>query len=226
MPRVFSLPAGGLEVPAWALGLAGLALVVTLTVPQSPLSLVRCRVKPSGKYFWPMNPIKRDRLTGKRIADVYFADPDYPRKLGLHTGIDLNGPEGGDTDLGQPVHALTDGEVVFAGPAGPNDRSWGNLVVIWHPGPAVWTRSAHLRDVLVRVGQCVAAGQQIGTVGKGWNGIHPAHLHFDIIVKKPAGWDDWPMHDRKRLEETYYDPWKFLTEKVKPIDPPEWKKER
>ncbi|WP_051304037.1 M23 family metallopeptidase [Calidithermus chliarophilus] len=217
--------AGGLEVPAWALGLAGLALVATLTVPQSPLSLVRCRVKPSGKYFWPMNPIKPDDGSGRVIPDTKFLDPEYPTEYGLHTGVDLNGPVqprfGADSDLGQPVHAITDGEVVFAGPAGGNDQSWGNLVVIWHPGPAVWTRSAHLRDVLVRKGQCVSAGQQIGTVGKGYNGRWPAHLHFDVFKKKPVAWDDWPMHRRQYLLDHYVDPMEFFR-KVSPQFPPRW----
>ncbi|MCS7067886.1 MAG: hypothetical protein NZN28_04535 [Meiothermus sp.] len=64
--------------------------------------------------------------------------PRYPTQYGLHTSIDLICPSGGDNDLGQPLHALTDGQVeAVLKNAGP---SRGNLAVIGHPGLGVWSR--------------------------------------------------------------------------------------
>ena len=155
----------------------------------------------TGRYFWPMNPFRIP-------PDVGFMDPRYDPRLGIHTGIDLNHPAGGDSDLGQPLHAITDGRVeAVLKNVGP---SWGNLVVIWHPGPGVWSRYAHLDKVLVQRCQVVSAGQVIGTVGRGFNNRWLAHLHLDIFKKRPERWDDWPMHDRARLLEHYVDPWAFL----------------
>lgn len=159
----------------------------------------------SGRYFWPMNPMKTR-------PDVTFLDSNYPPTLGLHTGVDLNHPDGGNADLGQPLHALTDGQVeAVLRNVGP---SWGNIVVIWHPGPGVWSRYGHLEKVFVQRCQVVQAGQVIGTVGKGFANRWLAHLHLDIIKKRPPRWDDWPGYDRARLLEHYTDPWAFLQRQV------------
>ncbi|GIW32857.1 M23 family metallopeptidase [Meiothermus sp.] len=148
-----------------------------------------------------MNPMKAR-------PDVTFMDPNYPADWGIHTGVDLNHPDGGDSDLGQPIHAITDGRVeAVLKNIGP---SWGNIVVLWHPGPGVWTRYAHLEKVLVQRCQVVSAGQVIGTVGKGFGNRWQAHLHLDVLKKRPERWDDWPGQDRARLLEHYLDPWAFL----------------
>jgi hypothetical protein len=34
--------------------------------------------------------------------------------------------------------------------------------------------------------------------------------HLDILTRRPARWEDWPMHDRERLLQHYVDPWAFL----------------
>lgn len=47
------------------------------------------------------------------------------------------------------------------------DAQWGNYVIISHNGdPAVATHYRHCADLTVQQGQRVAAGQQIGTVGR------------------------------------------------------------
>jgi murein DD-endopeptidase MepM/ murein hydrolase activator NlpD len=134
-------------------------------------------------------------------------DPNYPADWGLHTGVDLNHPAGGNSDWGQPLHALSDGQVEAVL---RNVPPWGNLVLLWHPGPGVWSRYAHLDQVRVQRCQVVTAGQVIGTVGRGHNNRFTAHLHLDILTRRPARWEDWPMHDRERLLQHYVDPWAFL----------------
>ena len=154
-------------------------------------------------------------------------DPNYPRELGLHTGIDLNHPAGGNSDLGQSLHAITDGQVeAVIRDAGPG---WGNIVVLWHPGPGVWSRYGHLQTVNVSRCQVVRKGQVIGTVGRGYRNRWLAHLHLDIIVRKPARWTDWPMHDRERLLRHYADPWSFLQRQARAGRiswPPHWEGQR
>lgn len=212
-------------MPYWMyvlLGLVGLALmgVTRMSEPTVPRS---------GRYFWPINP-------RKPRPDVRFLDPDYYRGIpGLvppgywHTGIDLNGPGGGDTDCGQPVHAMTDGRVVFAGRL---PGVWGNVVVIWHPHAAVWTRYGHLRDILVRRGDVVPAGAQIGTIGKMTIGGY-CHLHFDVFTRQPPAseglWGFFPRGGEEARQKvlTYCtDPQAFLAKQAQAgrlFDPPAWR---
>src|SRR3984893_2823623 len=44
-------------------------------------------------------------------------------------GDDLNGIGGENSDLGDPIFAVADGEVIFAGEAG---RGWGNVIIVLH----------------------------------------------------------------------------------------------
>jgi murein DD-endopeptidase MepM/ murein hydrolase activator NlpD len=99
-----------------------------------------------------------------------------------HLGEDWNGVGGGNTDLGDPVHATGNGLVVYA-----HDfrAGWGNVVIIRHAyierGDTRYIDSlyGHLDRILVRHGQRVERGQRIGTIGTG-HGRYPAHLHFEI----------------------------------------------
>jgi murein DD-endopeptidase MepM/ murein hydrolase activator NlpD len=85
-----------------------------------------------------------------------------------HSGIDFAAP------AGSPVRAAGTGTVAFAGPKG----GYGNLVVIRHPDGAE-TYYAHQRDLAVRTGQAVRAGDVIGTVGSTGRSTGP-HLHFEL----------------------------------------------
>ena len=100
------------------------------------------------------------------------------KRGGHHTGDDLNGIGGMNTDLGDPVFAAGDGLVVYAGEPSPG---WGKIVVLAHRDPAgkpVHTMYAHLHEIKTALNTLVARGEVIGTVGTG-NGHYPAHLHFE-----------------------------------------------
>lgn len=100
----------------------------------------------------------------------------------LHLGDDWNGVGGGNTDLGDPVFAVADGKVKFAGDHG---GGWGNVVRILHNAGTesqpqfVESLYAHLDTMIVQVGAMVHRGQQIGTIGDA-HGAYAAHLHFEI----------------------------------------------
>jgi murein DD-endopeptidase MepM/ murein hydrolase activator NlpD len=71
----------------------------------------------------------------------------------MHKGIDIAAP------YGSPVYAATDGVVQIAG----RSSGYGNLVKINHGG-GYGTGYGHLSRILVRPGQQVRKGQQIGAI--------------------------------------------------------------
>jgi murein DD-endopeptidase MepM/ murein hydrolase activator NlpD len=113
------------------------------------------------------------------------------RKSDYHTGVDIGAPEG------TPVHAILGGVVVAAARAGELS-GYGNVVVLRHSA-ALFTLYAHLALLAVVVGQVVAEGQTIGTVGRtAGTREEPgklfdesgAHLHLEFLSHwPPAGRD-------------------------------------
>lgn len=98
---------------------------------------------------------------------------------GHHTGDDLNGIGGMDTDLGDPVFAVADGLVTFAGQSLPG---WGNIIIISHrtcDNRRLQSMYAHLLRADVKPGDLVARGNRIALVGTA-NGLYSAHLHFEM----------------------------------------------
>jgi murein DD-endopeptidase MepM/ murein hydrolase activator NlpD len=121
---------------------------------------------------------------------------------GWHTGADLNLPGANTADRGKPVYAAADGVVTFAGKA----SSWGHLIVIEHPDAQVslpdggsqrqkvYTRYGHIdARMLVKAGQPVTRGQNIGFIGQASGSVAGWHLHFDVsysdlLLRQPAHW--------------------------------------
>ncbi|MFD2255079.1 M23 family metallopeptidase [Luteolibacter algae] len=135
---------------------------------------------------WQANQIPRisrmdTPLGSENGALVYNAQPFWEmneKRGGHHTGDDLNGIGGMNTDLGDPVFAAADGLVIFAGEPSPG---WGNIVVLAHRnanGEPIHTMYAHLLDIKTTLGSLVARGSVIGRVGTA-SGHYPAHLHFE-----------------------------------------------
>jgi murein DD-endopeptidase MepM/ murein hydrolase activator NlpD len=112
-------------------------------------------------------------------ALAYNAQPFTQNR---HLGDDLNGIGGENSDLGDPVFAVADGEVLFADEAGPG---WGNVVIVLHAyeenGARKFVQSyyGHVETILVARKQRVRRGDQIATIGTA-DGIYWAHLHFEM----------------------------------------------
>jgi Peptidase family M23 len=119
------------------------------------------------------------------------------KRGGHHTGDDLNGIGGMNSDLGDPVFSTADGLVLYTGEPSPG---WGKLVVIAHrtaDGKTLHSMHAHLDRIDVARGMLVARGAKVGTVGTA-NGYYPAHLHFEIRasdgVDIGAGYAMYPLN--------------------------------
>lgn len=89
-------------------------------------------------------------------------EPDY------HYAVDVAGM------TGTPVLAAADGTVVMAGRKG----GYGLTIMVDH-GYGLRTLYGHLSRILVRVGQRVAKGQQIGAMGSTGLSTGP-HLHYEV----------------------------------------------
>jgi murein DD-endopeptidase MepM/ murein hydrolase activator NlpD len=98
-----------------------------------------------------------------------------PFGTNTHLGNDWNGNGGGNTDLGDPVHAVATGVVVHAFDLG---GGWGNVVRIVH-ACGVESLYAHLDRIETTLGATVERGQRIGTIGTA-HGRYLAHLHLEI----------------------------------------------
>jgi murein DD-endopeptidase MepM/ murein hydrolase activator NlpD len=108
-----------------------------------------------------------------------------PFGTNAHLGSDWNGRGGGNTDLGDPVHAMGAGRVSSVEDVG---GGWGLVVRVVHLDAERCVESlyAHLDQALVEPGALVTRGQQLGTIGTA-GGQYWAHLHFE--VRDEAGLD-------------------------------------
>jgi len=130
--------------------------------------------------------------------------------LGYHTGMDISNP--GSGDVGEPVYAVYDGEVVGADLAdchlkigeGGGDP-YGSCIKIKHKdsdGNTFYTFYAHLESITQTLRSAsrdksipVKAGEQIGTIGySGFEDPNNAHLHFEVRTGEDGGFRDfiWP----------------------------------
>jgi len=111
-----------------------------------------------------------------------------------HSGLDFGAHEG------TPVYAAADGEIVRVYEPGELN-AYGRTVVIHHSDdPPLLTLYAHLQTATTAApGTTIAAGQQIGTVGRtAGTRADPgrkfaaggAHLHFETLSRWPAKPDE------------------------------------
>lgn len=124
-------------------------------------------------------------LDGQSLRRAYLASPmEFSRVTSgfkmrfhpilqawrAHLGVDYAAP------TGTPVRTVGDGVVDFAG----WQNGFGNVVFVNHRNNHT-TVYAHLSRILVRKGQSVTQGQNIGAVGAtGW--ATGPHLHFEFRV--------------------------------------------
>ncbi|WP_433560959.1 M23 family metallopeptidase [Nocardia sp. CA-151230] len=98
----------------------------------------------------------------------------------MHAGIDFG--EG----FGAPIHAITDGTVIEAGPA----SGFGLWVRVLQDDGTIGVYG-HMQDILVQVGQQLRAGDLLATVGSRGYSTGP-HLHYEVHTGDGAPVDPLP----------------------------------
>jgi len=126
-------------------------------------------------------PDARSAVFGGQDFGVYRS-----RFNGHHTGEDWWSGRGGSS-FGTPVYSIGHGTVTYAAPLG-----WGadkGVLIVRHvfaDGSTVLSFYGHLDppSVVLRAGDCVARGDQVGQIGRPRT---PPHLHFEIRTHMPNG---------------------------------------
>lgn len=126
---------------------------------------------------------------GKKLPlNKYYVGAGWGHSSGPHAGRNHKGLDFAARS-GSPIYAVTDGKVAMARPY----YGYGNLVIIKTPtGKRVLY--AHQSKLMVKKGQTVKAGQQIGKVGSTGHSTGP-HLHLEVRTDKdrafnPSKWLD------------------------------------
>jgi hypothetical protein len=143
----------------------------------------------------------KNEKTGKTHHGWYVAT-DFGEKfyLGIHPGEDWNGKGGGNTDAGQPVHAVAAGKVIYADLAG---NLWGRVVMIQHVfyenhrKKRIRSLYAHLGEVKVKKGDTIKRRQVIGTIGRDPQKLYYAHLHLELRFNEEIPAIYWPTAQKK-----------------------------
>src|ERR1700730_18680613 len=124
-------------------------------------------------------PVSHPYITQGLGPSALLIEPPYGGYLHFHTGIDLA------DSPGTPIYTAHAGVV---GVVGTNAIGYGNYVIVVHE-QGYATLYGHLQRALVRVGDVVAEGRQIGLMGSsGW--ATGPHLHFELrlngVPKDPS----------------------------------------
>lgn len=105
------------------------------------------------------------------------ADP-FSGHRAIHEGLDFN------AETGAPVYAAAAGVVAVA----EYHPEYGNMIDVDH-GDGLTSRYAHLSKSLVKSGQIIGRGEQIGNVGSTGRSTG-SHLHFEVrmlgVAQNPA----------------------------------------
>lgn len=179
-------------------GLTGVLIFFLLALSPAFAAPENVSIKTADGFDYPV---------GKPDAHGYHKARGFTP--GGHLGEDWDGNGGGDTDLGDPVYSVANGIVVFAADC---FLGWGNVVIVRHMfyenGQLTGVDSlyGHLDKIMVKPGDTLVRGQQVGTIGTA-HGIYPAHLHFEMRKNLNIGMNRMAFAPDF---SNYYDPTQFI----------------
>lgn len=172
--------------------LVGFLILSAILLAAGAIGLVLKPDPPTGNpdpRFWPVDAVtlatlplatRFDMPMGSEYGALsYNAQPFTENR---HLGDDLNGIGGENTDLGDSVYSIANGQVIYTG--WPAD-GWGNMVLVMmayeENGERRYVQAcyAHLDSIEVQLGETIRRGQKIGTIGTA-GGKYLAHLHFEL----------------------------------------------
>jgi murein DD-endopeptidase MepM/ murein hydrolase activator NlpD len=110
----------------------------------------------SGSMRWPL--------------DAYIVSSEYGERWGkIHKGMDMA------AHVGEPVYAIADGEVIYAG---DGLKGYGNVVILRHDRKTS-SLYAHNSELKVKQGDQVTKGTLVALLGNTGHSTGP-HVHFEI----------------------------------------------
>ncbi|MCX8122982.1 MAG: M23 family metallopeptidase [Spirochaetes bacterium] len=110
---------------------------------------------------------------GKMTSKYGYRENPVTKKYSFHKGIDIAAPKG------SKVVASASGTIVTSVYM---NNGYGNCIIIEHAND-IKTLYAHLEKRIVKAGDIVSQGQQIGTVGATGRATGP-HLHYEVYKGK------------------------------------------
>ena len=125
--------------------------------------------------------------TKKEFEEKWYDAQPFGTKTnyGWHESADINLRTGGDSDLGQPLYAIADGEITSVCKTHPTKNFGLHLHLKFETKDGVrWAHYAHCKTISVKEGDKVKEGQKIAELGK--SGTTSSHLHF-AIKNVPTG---------------------------------------
>lgn len=181
--------------------------------------LVFCAVLVSFTLIFPKKEIRKGQKQ-KLFKKEYEADSfDFPvgkpdgkgyynaQEFGKnnHLGEDWNGVGGGNTDYGDSIYSIANGQVTFAKDV---KGGWGKVIRIKHKFKGKFYESlyAHCSELEMKKDDWIKRGTYIGKMGD-CNGKYKAHLHFELrdSLNMPIG------GGYSNENEGYINPTEFIT---------------
>jgi murein DD-endopeptidase MepM/ murein hydrolase activator NlpD len=124
--------------------------------PLQPAPLTTVPEQYAGSLRWPL--------------DAYIVSSEFGERWGkLHKGMDMA------ADVGEPVYAIADGDVIYAG---DGLRGYGNVIILRHDRKTS-SLYAHNNELKVKQGDHVTQGTLIALLGSTGHSTGP-HVHFEI----------------------------------------------
>ena len=123
---------------------------------RAPAPLTTVPEQYSGSMRWPL--------------DAYIVSSEYGERWGkVHKGMDMA------AHVGEPVYAIADGEVIYAG---DDLKGYGNVVILRHDRKTT-SLYAHNSELKVKQGDQVTKGALVALLGNTGHSTGP-HVHFEI----------------------------------------------
>jgi murein DD-endopeptidase MepM/ murein hydrolase activator NlpD len=126
-----------------------------------------------------------DFPVGKPNGEGYYNAQKFGENN--HLGDDWNGVGGGNTDYGDSIFSIANGQIIFAEDV---KGGWGKVIRIKHffKGKFYESIYAHCSKIAVKKGGWIKKGNYIGNIGD-CHGKYLAHLHLELrdSINMPIG---------------------------------------
>jgi murein DD-endopeptidase MepM/ murein hydrolase activator NlpD len=170
-----SMPSRPLSVPEFADLMAQLSHQIDERTDQlGVLEALLVQNSANRKFMPTLAPI----IDGWFSSNFGYRIDPFNGQRSFHEGIDF------PAETGTPIVAAASGKVVTA----EWHPEYGRMIEIDH-GNGLLSRYAHTSRMLVKVGDLVVRGQEVGTVGSTGRSTGP-HLHFEVrlngVPQNPA----------------------------------------